>query len=79
MISTLKSGVFSALAWLGDSAHRRAFASIIVSAAAWGLGTVYEVEHVDLMVEVVAGMTLAAWSSRTPKLESVDDNSDAGA
>jgi hypothetical protein len=58
----------SALEWLGDESHRRAFAGIVAASLAYFLGHQVDSTLVDTALIVIVPAALSAWSSRTPRL-----------
>jgi hypothetical protein len=57
----------AALMFLGDAAHRRAIAALIVAVALHFGGAAFDVEHIDTLIALMVPVA-AAWSKNTPKL-----------
>lgn len=68
MFEPINTRARSALEWLGDESHRRAFAGIIAATLAYLLGHEIDSTLVDTALIVVVPAALSAWSSRTPDL-----------
>lgn len=68
MISNLKSYFVAVAIYLGDSARRRAVASLIMAGALYFGGVALDIDHVETMIGLLLPFA-AAWSSHTPKIE----------
>ena len=71
MIDRIKYYLASAVHYLGDAAHKRFVAAVIVILANHRIGHTLNADMISNALDIIIGGLAGAWSKNTPKIEEV--------